>query len=120
MNEIKKMETVQTLIAKGHHRDVVARYLRLNTTAFNAMLKRGETDVANEEDTPDAQMYKMVIAAESQAEIDALDVIMKAAKDLGDWKAAAWYLERTRKDVYSPKTELSAEHTHRVTIINDI
>ena len=44
--------------------------------------------------------------AENLAEIGYLDVIQESSLN-GDWKAAAWWLERRRKAEYSSRTEVT-------------
>jgi len=45
-----------------------------------------------------------------------LDTVIKASKEDGDWRAAAWLLPRLRPEEYGDKATVKAEHSGEIKI----
>lgn len=68
-------------------------------------------------------LWQQTYKARAEAVVRAIAQIQKAANQ-GDWKAAAWWLERTMPDTYQPKQkreimptfEYECVNKHRVTV----
>ena len=52
-----------------------------------------------------AELHEAVLAAEARAKITSMGCITKAARD-GDWRAAAWYLQRRYPHQFSEQSQL--------------
>lgn len=78
-------------------------------------------DLEPDDFTP--ELWKAVERARAEAIVRAVAQIQKAANQ-GDWKAAAWWLERAMPDTYQPKQkkeylptiEYACPNNHRVTV----
>ena len=92
------------LLSRGNYRKVVAEFVGIRGDTLSAwvdkglgylkMLEQGESLEADEQLFAD--FAAGVFKAESRAEIDAIESIMNAGKH--DWRASAWYFERTKPD----------------------
>jgi transposase len=70
-------------------------------------------DAETNPDSPYRDLPELVAEAEGQASVKWLEVIEKAASD-GDWKAAAWKLERRYAEDYARRSVVDAAMTHQV------
>jgi hypothetical protein len=79
----------------------------LPRSTYYDWMARGE----REEQGPLAEFRRLVLASRARYVDDTLKAIEEAArkKSKGDWKAAAWYLERCYPDHFSPRSKL--EHS---------
>ncbi len=94
-------EKVLQALAVGNYRKQAAAYAGIDDSTLRRWLARGR----NHHDAPYASFRKAALEAESRSQIASLGVIAKAARD-GDWKAAAWLLERRVPEQYAPKSRL--------------
>ncbi len=76
-------------VAQGHSREIAAQACGIAATTVYRWMKRGET----EPDGPFGEFCMALKRADAEAEIACLRRI-KAAAEAGDWRAAAWMLER--------------------------
>jgi transposase len=74
-------------VAQGYIREVAAQAWGIAATTVYRWMKRGEPD------RPFGEFCTALKRADAEAEIACLRTI-KAAANAGDWKAAAWMLER--------------------------
>lgn len=92
------------LLSRGNYRKIVAEFVGIRGDTLSAWVDKGTsylTMLANDETLDDdeqmfADFAAGVFRAEARSEIDAIESIMNAGKH--DWRASAWYLERTRPD----------------------
>ena len=83
-------------LKKGNTRRAACAYAGIGESTLNDWIN----------DNP--EFSAALTRAEDAAEFGYVDVIQECANN-GDWKAAAWWLERRRKTDYSAKQEL--DHT---------
>jgi len=91
---------VQALVL-GNHRQDAAAYAGIDATTFRRWLIRG----LQEKEGPHAEFRQAVLEAEARAKITAMGCITKAARD-GDWKAAAWWLQKLFPHQFSEQSQL--------------
>lgn len=75
------------------------RAVGIPTTTGKRWRRNGKRDLAAGVDSPYAQLEEVLQAAESDVEDKALRSVLVQAE--ADWRAGAWYLERTRPDRWS-------------------
>lgn len=73
---------------------------RLPQSTFFKWRNQGEDDVDAGEETLYAKFYLDTEEARAESEAEYLGYIRDAARDRGQWQAAAWLLERTRRESY--------------------
>lgn len=78
----RKRRVVLTLLANGSSRRVAANYVGCSPSTISKTIAR------------DSEFAAAVAAAEQNIEIESLREIRRAAKERGNWRAAAWLLER--------------------------
>jgi len=91
---------VQALQLCNRRKDA-ADYAGVNEATLRRWMARGK----NPNDEEYAAFRQAVIEAEAKAQILAMGCVAKAIR-AGDWKAAAWYLERKAPELYSPRSSL--------------
>lgn len=101
-------ERILSAIRAGNYIDTAAQSAGICKDTFYSWMTKGEARGAPREysDFTDA-----VKKARAQAQVDALAIIQLAANS-GNWRAAAWYLEKSFPDRYGPtrtETPVAAE-----------
>jgi len=91
---------VQALQLCNRRKDA-AEYAGINDATLRRWMARGKN--ANDEEY--AAFRQAVIEAEAKAQILAMGCIATEIRN-GNWKAAAWYLERKAPEHYSPRSSL--------------
>ncbi len=89
----------------GNTRTQAAAYAGIDSSTLWRWMARGRT----EEGGLHAELRRAVFEAESRAQMAAMACVTKAVRD-GDWKAAAWMLERSRPEQYAPRSRLFDAH----------
>lgn len=102
-------EKIVELIKLGNYAEDAAGAVGIGRTTFFLWMARGRAESErlklmpdaepNELETPYVTFMNAVEKARDEATARNVAVIQKAAHS-GDWKAAAWYLERTRQKTY--------------------
>lgn len=95
------------LLATGVPQDTAARAAGISPSTFHAWVRRGEAEhdrIAQGHDPDPAEApYRdfrdATQVARAEAELEAVSVIRSAFMG-GTWQAAAWWLERTRPDLW--------------------
>ena len=104
-------EAICEIIESGHSIKTACDVVGINQSSFETWRNKGKAaidkygdDPANFPDTPEgedqikyARFYRRSTRARQRLKLDALEQI-KAAGKKGDWKAAAWLLERCYDD----------------------
>ncbi len=88
-------------LALGSTRADAAQFAGIDKATLRRWLARG----AHEPDGPYHQLREAVLSAEGRAKIGAIGCITKAIRD-GNWRAAAWFLERKWPAEYATKSPL--------------
>ena len=94
---------------QGYLKHTIAQALSIPLKTYSQWLTQGQSDMENGEDTTYARLYEQFSIGEAENEMMLLDKIQDATEK--DWKAAAWKLERTKKnmkDNYNP--HVTSEH----------
>lgn len=104
----------------GNYIETAAALAGISKSSIYEWLKRGAREIQRLEDNPRARLKKeeepfvrfsdAVEKAQAMAEARDLSLIGQAAE--GDWKAAAWRLERKFPDKWGRKDRLAAELEH--------
>jgi transposase len=100
----ERAEKIYAMIRQGCTRDVAARFVGIDDSTLYRWASRGEK--------PNApriyrEFFEGLKKADAEAEARAIEAIMQAAET--DWRAAAWWLERTRPHKYGRRTEVTHE-----------
>lgn len=95
-------DTLVRLLEDGNFRAVAAAAAGIAPRTFQEWMERGR---AGEE--PYAGLLVRVAEAEAKAEAGYVQAIALAAGT--DWRAAAWYLERARPELWGPPAKPRAE-----------
>lgn len=98
-------EKVLQALGLGNTRAHAAAYAGVGERTFRRWMSEGQ----EEGEGPYAELRQAVLAAESRAQMMAMGAIAKAIRD-GDWKAAAWMLERRVPEYYAPRSRLFDPH----------
>jgi transposase len=91
------------LIRGGNRRSVAILSCGISESTFYRWQQRGKRASRGIY----REFWEELKAAEAQAEVMYLDVIRQAARG-GQWQAAAWYLERTRSDIYGRRMDMTS------------
>jgi hypothetical protein len=97
-------KVVQAIIA-GCSRADAARYAGVGESTLRRWIARGRA----EKEGAFADFADAVLDAEAKASVLANGCIAKAIRN-GDWKAAAWFLERRFPERYAPRSRLFDPH----------
>ncbi len=98
-------EKVLQALGLGNTRAHAAVYAGVGERTFRRWMAEGQ----EEGEGPYTELRQAVLAAESRAQMLATGCIAKAIRD-GDWKAAAWMLERRVPEHYAPRSRLFDPH----------
>lgn len=93
-------EKILLALGLGNYRADAAAFAGVDRRTFHRWMARG----AEENAGIHAELRRAVIDAESRAKIAAMGSIQKAAQ--GDWRAAAWILERRHPAQFSDRSQL--------------
>ena len=85
----KRAHQICDYVAQGHTREVAAQACGIVSTTLYRWMKRGE----RQPDGPYGEFCRALKRADLEAELACLRQIQEAAQN-GDWRAAAWMLER--------------------------
>ena len=85
----KRAQQICDYVAQGHTREVAAQACGIVSTTLYRWMKRGE----RQPDGPCGEFCRALKRADLEAELACLRQIKEAAQH-GDWRAAAWMLER--------------------------
>jgi hypothetical protein len=110
------IDRIAEIMAAGNYICVACDYLGISKGSYHAWVVRGEKEAARIEDggepDPDEAIFveflNAVTRARSRAEIQSVARIRKAAEE--DWKADAWYLERSHLQRWG-RTKVDVEHS---------
>ncbi len=94
-------EKIVQALSIGNYRKDAAEYAGIDAATLRRWLLRG----AREKDSAYADFRTAVLEAESRAKITAIGCITKAMRN-GDWRAAAYWLERKFPHQYSDRSQL--------------
>lgn len=101
---------VVALLRNGNYIETSCRASGLSVSTYYGWVERGEADVEAELDTPYAQFSQACARARAEGEAVLVQEVRAASRGTerqpGDWKAAAWMLERTLPDKYGQKREV--------------
>ena len=98
---IQLREKVANALALGAYRKDAATFAGIADATFRRWLKRGVKEASG----PYAEFREAVVDAEARAKMLAMGCVTKAIRG-GDWKAAAWYLERKHPHQFADKSQL--------------
>ncbi len=90
-------EKIVRAIRAGNYPEVAARHAGVHPSTYYRWMERGELEGSAPEDDPYRQFRAEVERAIADAEAAEVGLVIKAARD-GDWRAAAWLLERRFSD----------------------
>ena len=94
-------DKILTALRMGHYRTVAATYAGISHETLRRWLKEAENPTA----PPEYRAFRDdVDVAEAQAEVIDLGLVRQAARD-GEWRAAAWRLERAHPDRWGKKDQ---------------
>jgi len=106
-------------LRSGCTRKDAARYVGVHPDSIYLWLKRGSEPEAED---PYREFFRLVNRAERSVKIRALGIIQQAQE--GDWKAAAWWLERKHPEEFGRRDRLRVDgHTSvnaKVTLAEDV
>ena len=85
----KRAQQICDYVAQGHTREVAAQACGIVSTTLYRWMKRGE----RQPDGPYGEFCRALKRADLEVELACLRQIKEAAQN-GDWRAAAWTLER--------------------------
>jgi transposase-like protein len=103
-------EKVLQALRMGHYRSVAATYAGISHETLRRWMKEAENSTAD----PEFRAFRNEIdVAESQAEVIDLGFIRQAARD-GEWRAAAWRLERAHPDRWGKKDQSEVHITGQI------
>ncbi len=94
-------EKIVQALSIGNYRKDAAEYAGIDAATLHRWLLRG----AREKDSAYADLRAAVLEAESRAKITAIGSITKAMRN-GDWRAAAYWLERKFPHQFSDRSQL--------------
>ncbi|MHC4137370.1 MAG: hypothetical protein ACYS0K_20665 [Planctomycetota bacterium] len=94
-------ERVVSALLLGNSRATAAKFAGIDRATLRRWMARG----AEEKESIYAELRAAVLEAESRAKVTAMGCIMKAMRE-GDWRAAAWWLERKWPAEFGAKSPL--------------
>ena len=105
----------------GNTRTGAAQLAGINIATFYRWLERGEQDAQHQRPSPYREFREAVARAEAQARQHLLERVLAHAEDRidpttnkllrGDWRAAAWLLERRWPDEFGERQRIDATIT---------
>lgn len=98
-------EKILQALSLGNSRKQAAAFAGIGESTFRRWLQRGR----EEPEGVFREFRESVLEAEARAQIAAMACVTKAIRD-GDWKAAAWMLERRVPEQFAPRSRLFDPH----------
>jgi hypothetical protein len=86
-------DAIVSALERGAYRSEAAAAAGLHRGTIASWVERGEADLEQEQRTEFADFAVAATRAEAQAELAALNEVRREGS-FGDWRAAAWFLER--------------------------
>lgn len=114
-------EQICQILRAGNYICAACDYVGITEASFHGWAKRGRDELArlenpkakpNESERIFVEFFEATTRARAQAEIQSVARIRKAAEE--DWRADAWYLERSHQQRWG-RTKLDVEHSGEVT-----
>lgn len=116
------IDNICDVIRAGNYIKVACEYNDIPESTFYRYWNKGKEELEkgiSEDESVYVKFYKSVKKARAVAEVRNVSIISKAMKD--DWKASAWWLERSFPDRYGRKTldinnkiEATVEHKGQI------
>ena len=103
-------EKIVRAIRAGNYPEVAAGHAGIHAATYYRWMERGELEGDAPEDDPYRQFRAEVERALADSEAAEVGLVVKAARD-GDWRAAAWLLERRFGDRWGRHERLEQLHT---------
>ncbi len=94
-------ERVVQALCLGNYRQIAAAYAGIDERTLRRWLQQG----TNEPDGPYRDFRDAVHSAEAKSQVMSMGCVGQAARN-GDWRAAAWMLERRVPERFSPNSRL--------------
>ena len=116
-------ERLVALLGRGATRRAACAACGIHESTLRLWCRRAEG--AEPEKPPTVELIALIAAireAEALAEIEACDIVLGAARE-GDWRAASWWLERSRGDDWGNrvkqeiKADITGEQKHGVIVL---
>ena len=102
------IDRIATSVRAGNYLEVAAAYAGINKGTLSEWLRKGARDREEKRRTLHGELSDAVSKALAEAEVRDVTVIAKAAKE-GDWRAAAWRLERKNHRRWGKKDETTVK-----------
>lgn len=101
---------VVVLLRQGNYAETAARFAGISPATFHGWRERGEADLDAGMRSEFSEFFEATTRARAEGEATLLQQIRLAAQGAGgkpgDWRAAAWILERTAPDRFGARQEL--------------
>lgn len=112
LNEVVKKRLIGAL-ERGAYKEDACHYAGISVATFYRWMDKGEAQEKGEY----KQFREAVELAEANSTMISLDTIVKAEQE-GDWRAAAWKLERRQPDRWGrvERQTIKAEHSGEIRI----
>ena len=107
----KRAQQICDYVAQGHTREVAAQACGIVSTTLYRWMKRGE----RQPDGPYGEFCRALKRADLKAELACLRQIKEAAQN-GDWRAAAWMLERRYPEKWGRRRARRDESESELTV----
>ena len=107
----KRADQICDYLAQGHTREVAAQACGIVSTTLYRWMKRGE----RQPDGPYGEFCRALKRADLEAELACLRQIKEAAQN-GDWRAAAWMLERRYPEKWGRRRARRSEGEGELTV----
>lgn len=111
----ERASRIRAAVAGGAFATVAARAGGISGATYRAWMARGrdaerdgDGSAVNEADLPYVEFHESIREAEAKAEVAAVALIQQAARR-GEWRAAAWFLERKHSDRWGRRDHLRQE-----------
>ena len=88
-------------LSLGNYRKDAAAFAGIDAATLRRWMALGRADPEG----PNGALYQEAAQAQALAKVTALGCITKAIRD-GDWRAAAWYLQRLHPEQFSERSQL--------------
>lgn len=97
-----RLESICNAIIAGATYEAAAQYAGIDYQTLRNWMKQGEQDAAQNLETGFFEFFEALSTANARAQVNfALNI--KDAAEKGDWRAAAWMLERRFAKQYGPR-----------------
>lgn len=106
------IEIIAAATRAGHPRHAAATAAGIHTRTLYTWLAQAEADADEGLATVYAQLHHALARAEAEAEVRMVELVRAHA--VGDWKAAAWILERRHPERYGRRDKVDVSGEVRV------